>query len=103
MAIAIETVTTTRGLCSACRHEAGCIYPRSKDQVVLNCGQFEPAPPAPRPPAGRDQVELEKLWKESSAPKVDSKFQGLCASCEDREVCIYPKPEGGVWRCEEYR
>jgi hypothetical protein len=20
-----------------------------------------------------------------------------------RETCIYPKPEGGVWRCEEYR
>jgi len=30
-------------------------------------------------------------------------FLGLCVNCEDRETCIYPKPEGGVWRCEEYR
>ena len=27
---------------------------------------------------------------------------GLCPSCENRDRCIYPRPEGGVWRCEEY-
>jgi hypothetical protein len=103
MAIPIETVTTTRGLCSACVHEAGCIYPRSKEEIVLNCGQFEPSQPTPRPAASRDQVELEKLWKKPSREESEKKFQGLCSSCEDRNVCIYPKPDGGVWRCEEYR
>jgi hypothetical protein len=27
----------------------------------------------------------------------------LCSNCEDRHTCIYPKPAGGVWHCEEYR
>jgi hypothetical protein len=27
----------------------------------------------------------------------------LCSNCEDRHVCIYPKPVGGVWHCDEYR
>jgi hypothetical protein len=28
---------------------------------------------------------------------------GLCGLCEDRSTCTYPRPEGGVWHCEEYR
>ncbi|MEI9476493.1 MAG: hypothetical protein WCO26_07950 [Deltaproteobacteria bacterium] len=31
------------------------------------------------------------------------KHRGLCTICEDHGVCTYPKPEGGVWHCEEYR
>jgi len=28
---------------------------------------------------------------------------GLCANCEERDSCRFPRPQGGVWRCEEYR
>ena len=28
--------------------------------------------------------------------------KGLCVNCANRETCLYPKPEGGVWHCEEY-
>jgi hypothetical protein len=30
------------------------------------------------------------------------KHKDLCRSCKKRETCILPKPEGGVWRCQEY-
>ena len=30
-------------------------------------------------------------------------YRGLCSLCENRTTCTYPKPEGGVWHCEEYR
>jgi hypothetical protein len=29
-------------------------------------------------------------------------FEGLCVNCANRETCLVPKPEGGVWHCEEY-
>jgi hypothetical protein len=103
MANAIDTVTATRGLCSACKHETGCIYPRSKEEIVFNCGQFDPCLPITRPRPTQDQVELERLWRKPSSQESEAKFTGLCSSCEDRNVCIYPKPAGGVWRCEEYR
>lgn len=32
----------------------------------------------------------------------DRRFKGLCVNCAYRETCLYPKPEGGVWHCEEY-
>jgi hypothetical protein len=103
MATATEIATTSRGLCSACKHEEDCIYPRGNEQIVHECGQFELAPPIQRPQVSASRAELEKLWKASSGKKPETKFQGLCSSCEDRDVCIYPKPDGGVWRCEEYR
>lgn len=29
-------------------------------------------------------------------------YKGLCGNCKKRKNCSLPKPEGGVWRCEEY-
>jgi hypothetical protein len=29
-------------------------------------------------------------------------FKGLCVNCANRHTCLFPKPEGGVWHCEEY-
>ncbi len=31
------------------------------------------------------------------------KRPGLCCNCDWRESCVYPKPSGGVWFCEEYQ
>ncbi len=30
-------------------------------------------------------------------------LKGLCANCEIRDTCTFPKAEGGIWHCEEYR
>ena len=43
-------------------------------------------------PKRRPDAEEEK----STEPK------GLCRNCKKKETCTLPKPEGGVWRCEEY-
>ena len=29
-------------------------------------------------------------------------FKGLCVNCDHRFTCTLPKPESGVWYCEEY-
>ncbi|MBX3393880.1 MAG: hypothetical protein KF841_00790 [Phycisphaerae bacterium] len=41
-------------------------------------------------------LEVEQPTRATSA-------KGLCATCELRETCTFPRPESGVWRCEEYR
>jgi hypothetical protein len=35
-------------------------------------------------------------------PNGDEALKGLCAHCDKRETCTLPKPEGGVWHCDEY-
>jgi len=39
----------------------------------------------------------------SSAEEEDSaRYKGLCRNCKKQKTCELPKPEGGVWRCEDY-
>jgi hypothetical protein len=83
------------GVCAACKYDPDCIYKTISTGVILQCEQFElgfreetaaPTQTPVRP--GRKAIANGHL--------------GLCVNCEHRDTCIYPKPEGGVWRCEEY-
>ena len=103
MATLHQVVATNRGLCSVCVHGTDCLYAKDGGQMVLNCEQFDQYPPMTPPPPSRDQVELEKLWNKPAVEESGKEFKGLCSNCDDRHVCIYPKPVGGVWHCDEYR
>jgi hypothetical protein len=90
-----------RGLCSTCKNAQGCTFPRDIQRPVLNCEEFEV-----------DALPLAKTTgekKSSATAPVDykdedsGKFIGLCSNCDNRRTCVFPKPEGGVWRCEEYQ
>ncbi len=43
--------------------------------------------------------------REPVAPGIHAagRHLGLCASCELRQECKRPEPEGGVWSCSDYR
>ncbi len=89
--------SATQGVCAACKYDPACIYEADAGHVILQCEQFELALPA--------QDALPDSNGAGASPTTGEAFYeyaGLCANCENRETCIYPKPEGGVWRCEEY-
>jgi hypothetical protein len=92
-----------RGLCATCRNADGCAYLQQAGAPVLQCEEFDgyqpprrraggPGARSARPPVGPDASEDDA-----------SHYKGLCVDCEDRRTCTFPRPEGGVWRCEEYR
>ncbi|MDO8632797.1 MAG: hypothetical protein Q7R41_20130 [Phycisphaerales bacterium] len=29
-------------------------------------------------------------------------YPGLCVTCTKRDTCTFPKPEGGVFNCDEF-
>lgn len=95
--------TEYSGLCMTCVHSSTCAFPRRKDQPVLSCEQFaehgkdhvETAATV-RPPPAEPQAQMIEVKEEPS------RYKGLCATCENRETCTFPKPEGGVWHCEEF-
>ena len=85
------------GLCTTCVHAPVCTYPRRTGHSVLHCEEFEGetlrsvAPPAtPRVTQPSDSAR--------AAPPL-----GLCANCDLYPDCVFPKAEGGVWQCDEYR
>ena len=85
-----------RGVCAVCEHEPDCIYRTNCDAIVLQCAEFQMPPPRPAQPPVSVRPRL------SSNNGRRPKFLGLCSNCDHRETCTYPKPEGGIWRCEEY-
>jgi len=95
---------TYHGICSCCRHSTTCTFLKNPGQPVLQCEEFE----------GFELRHSETIFRTvslttdpklmSSAEEKDlGKYKGLCGICEDRKTCTFPKPEGGVWHCEEYR
>ncbi len=90
--------TRYRGLCVTCEKAPTCTFPRDPDRPVFQCDEFEG-----RLNYSKVVVPAARSKKDSTTKgKVSEKFKGLCKICEKRDTCTYPKPEGGVWHCEEY-
>ena len=90
-----------RGLCSTCKNAPGCTFLKNRQKPSLYCEEFE-----------IDLCPSAKIiGKEKSSPtaQVDSededtgKFMGICSNCDNCRTCVFPKPEGGIWHCEEYQ
>jgi len=54
-------------------------------------------------------ISTTKDWKllyfEPGRPGLEEgrKFKGLCSYCELIDICVLPKPDTGVWRCQYYK
>ena len=91
------------GLCVTCIHERDCTFPRRESQPVLFCEEFDgyvkgtssAAVKAGPPPCTGHAEGMH-------GSEHSSEFKGLCATCEKRDVCTFPKAEGGIWHCEEF-
>ena len=86
--------TQYRGLCSTCNHGAGCHQGSTPAWPVFYCEEFDAHVTVQTSPV----VERKPIPTPANARDI-----GLCVNCENRSACTHPKPEGGVWHCEEYR
>jgi hypothetical protein len=86
------------GLCSCCKSFQTCTFPRDPQRPILQCEEFDGILPS-----RLKMVPPGKTVDTFSAKNEPDPYRGLCGLCENRETCTYPKPEGGVWHCEEYQ
>jgi hypothetical protein len=91
------------GICSNCRHAHGCTYQKGPKHTVCECEEFEVEAGGPARLSGLDAVPSGSFSVDDPADDDLARYKGLCGNCEERAVCTFPKPEGGVWHCEEYR
>ena len=102
----MHETTSYHGLCGTCKNASTCTYPRDPQRPVFDCCEHE----------GHEECEgsvslallgagrIFSRGTDSEARDTDSAaFKGLCRNCQNRDTCTFPKPEGGVWHCEEYR
>jgi len=95
-----------RGLCVSCKNASNCTYLKDARQPIWQCAEFEGYPPqvGPVKKTNKDNSQQSDIPAGSKNKEKESNhYLGLCKNCENRETCTFPKPEGGVWHCEEYR
>jgi hypothetical protein len=83
-----------RGLCTQCAHAPMCTFPRDPLRPIRSCDEFEESV-APR----TQGISQTLPYAASSADEPELK--GLCRHCAIRLTCTFPKPEGGIWHCDE--
>jgi len=93
--------TLYRGLCSTCRHAPNCTYPGDVQRPAFYCEEFEIEITTAKkiPEYGISQSTASSI----AVPEESAELIGLCSDCENRKTCVFPKPEGGIWHCEEYQ
>jgi hypothetical protein len=92
------------GLCSCCNSFQTCTFLRDPGGPILQCEEFDGIIPSPMKKVSLGNVIPLKVQGLSATDKDNlGHYRGLCSLCENLRTCTYPKPEGGVWHCEEYR
>jgi hypothetical protein len=98
-----KILTEYLGLCSCCRCAPDCTYPRESGRPLLECDEFDGiSPPLNKMIKCMEKLSVNRLSGPMSDAQGLSILRGLCAYCDGLNTCTYPKPEGGVWHCEEY-
>jgi hypothetical protein len=86
-----------QGICFACAHVSSCALTSAGSALngTQFCEEYEPAHFLTAIPLC-EQLPI-MLNRQTS-----SKTLGLCSNCAHYPGCSFPKPEGGVWHCEDY-
>ncbi|MBW1808702.1 MAG: hypothetical protein JRJ87_10960 [Deltaproteobacteria bacterium] len=91
------------GICATCKNAVHCVFLKNAECPVIQCEEFECFPPVTRKIVAADSSKHLGACSVTPLQEVDTtKYKGLCVNCKNRAECTFPKPEGGVWRCEEY-
>ena len=57
---------------------------------------------APHPPTDEGMSGSVTISPSAKVEAEEAMVRGLCVNCTKDETCTLPRPEGGVWRCEEF-
>ena len=91
------------GLCSTCEGRIECTYPRYEDRPRIFCDEFDWAwQHRMEMTAASEKPQRAVASQSAQQPRTQSKYKGLCATCDNQLTCAFPRPADGVWRCEEF-
>jgi hypothetical protein len=94
------------GLCSTCNNNDNNAMPNCGLRMrrgfdAIFCELFDTY--SEKDPGSRkDRWDNSRPKTKKSGMTSSNNLKGLCINCEHRESCLLPKPDGGVWHCEEY-
>jgi len=96
----VTTTKTLAGLCTTCETASTCAFPKYEGQPIIFCEEFDGYQRNGHVENPDVQAILAYVNVKPRAGKV---LNGICSNCEINQSCVFPKAEGGIWHCEEYR
>lgn len=81
------------GLCAYCTRKVVCCL-NSSCGLVFDCEDYD---------AGDESACSLTFSSLDMSCEDDSTEYGLCAGCQNRDLCQLKRINGGVWHCEEYQ
>ena len=84
-----------RDLCSTCIHAEACRGRSTSDNPILFCEEFEVL-------VGQTDGQASVVFGRTRR-RASRKPIGLCLNCDNAATCTIPRPDGGIWHCQEYR
>lgn len=101
--IAVPKKKRSGGLCLTCIHSSNCTLSSDTERPVWECEEFVDHV------SHTMKVETKKVTPKTDVEQMtgpenkdSGKYLGLCCNCNHLATCTFPKPEGGIWHCEEY-
>jgi hypothetical protein len=98
----LKTKPDIRGLCLTCKANLYCTFKKGRAQAIVFCDEFDDSETTVLKPKNEMTGQNNQCICDQDEEKF-SDLKGLCANCEIRETCNFPKPVWGVWHCEEYK
>jgi len=100
----ISSENEYKGLCTNCHNAPTCEFSGNSEKPVLQCEEYDCIKSDSSVDKHKDMNLINGICYENYSGHTEiQKYRSLCINCEDREICMYPKPEGEVWHCEEYK
>ena len=90
------------GLCSTCNNAATCVYRAKRGFDAVYCENFNDFSGPLHADEKRGDAGMDDEAEKTEKITVSKSLKGLCVNCANRDCCTLPRPEGGVWHCEEY-
>lgn len=91
---------TLSGLCASCENAEFCAYRAIRGFDALYCELFTGSPSYLN--GGAENDIRGAIGGPHAVETLPEAYGGLCQNCARLNLCVLPKPNGGVWHCEEY-
>jgi hypothetical protein len=95
-----------QGLCTTCTCFPRCTFYKGQSYPVLYCDEFTDIDPCRVPQNSEKAGAFHRIsssgQKEDDLSSEKGQPGGLCVNCGLKESCLFMRPEGGIWHCEEY-
>ncbi len=102
---AVERAGDYLGICSTCNCAGDCAHRlRNPACAIWECENYDDYVHMSGTDINGGLSQVVPAPARSHRGEFDAAaYPGLCRNCEKRDECLYPKPEAGVWHCEEYQ